>query len=86
MNRAQWAEPAPWDQVRARAIGRRRYNRQRQSRALMRRLCLLYHLEERGIRNLSELARLFGVHRSTILRDVQALWPRSRPVLADEDR
>jgi transcriptional antiterminator len=63
------------DQAYRRAGGRRRYNKQRQVLALMRRLCILHHLHTRGYQlgSLSALAEEWGVHRSTISRDVRWL-------------
>jgi hypothetical protein len=63
------------DQAYRRAGGRRRYNKQRQALALLRRLCILHHLHTQGYHRgtLSALADAWGVHRSTIGRDVRRL-------------
>jgi hypothetical protein len=74
------------EQAYRRAGGRRRYNKQRKADALMRRLCILYHLHTQGyhLGTLSALADEWGVHRSTIGRDVRWLlgWDTS-PALSE---
>ncbi len=63
------------DQAYRRAGGRRRYNKQRKAWALFRRLCILHHLHTHGYQlgTLSALADEWGVHPSTIGRDVRWL-------------
>ncbi len=63
------------DEAYRRAGGRRRYNKQRQALAFMRRMCILHHLHTRGYQlgTLTALADEWGVHRSTIGRDVRRL-------------
>ena len=63
------------DEAYRRAGGRRRYNKQRRALALFRRLCILHHLHTRGYQlgTLTALADEWGVHRSTIGRDVRWL-------------
>jgi hypothetical protein len=72
------------EQAYRRAGGRRRYNKQRRADALMRRLCILHHLHTQGYRlgTLTALADEWGVHRSTIGRDVRWLlgWEQEHPV------
>jgi hypothetical protein len=58
------------------ASGRRRYNRLRQCQAQLRWAQLRQYLPalllHRGLQ--ARLARILGVHRSTICRDAQCLW------------
>ena len=73
------------DAVARRAGGRRRYNAERQAEAIARRLKILelvgasWILSPRGLQ--AQLARYFGVNRSTICRDMEALreeWRHTR--------
>ena len=68
------------DEAYRRAGGRRRYNKQRRAEALFRRLCILHHLHTRGYQlgTLTALADDWGVHRSTIGRDVRWLLDGTR--------
>ncbi len=62
-------------QAHRRAGGRRRYNKERQALAFMRRMLILHHLFTHGCPpgTLSALASELGVARSTISRDVRRL-------------
>lgn len=53
--------------------GRRRHNAQRQAQAMDRRMHLLFVWRQHPGLSRADLARRFGVHRSTITRDVQWL-------------
>lgn len=70
-----WAPTTPEVAAR-RAGGRRRYNRDRQEAAFLRRYqvldLLMQYGSERGAQ--SRVAEQLGVHRSTISRDVQEQW------------
>lgn len=65
-----------FDGVCRRAGGRRRYNKQRQALAFVRRMQVLVYVHHHGCAwgTFTRLADALGVHRSTILRDVQALY------------
>jgi hypothetical protein len=61
--------------------GRRRYNARRRARAVDRRYRLLFTWAKNPYMTKADLARLMGVHRSTITRDIQALkedWGKTR--------
>lgn len=79
----EWLMVTTADEAYRRAGGRRRYNKQRRAEALFRRLCILHHLHTRGYRlgTLTALADEWGVHRSTIGRDVRWLlgWQQHPP-------
>jgi hypothetical protein len=74
-----WSEPISQDEVRRRAAGRRRYNRQRQLRARERQRAELTALvrtgrsgTERGVQ--ATLAEAFDVSCSTISRDLRRIF------------
>ena len=69
MNRLEWMLPTTDSEANRRAGGRRRYNAQRQMIALNRRLEMV-ELIQADLNN-AEIARRFGVHRSTIGRDIK---------------
>jgi hypothetical protein len=76
MTRQQWSQRTDWQTVCARAAGRRKYNEwQRQfmneRRDLVWTLLVAGGLDRWGL--LSDIARELGCHRSTIMRDKQAL-------------
>ena len=78
MNRAQWTARTDAGEAYRRATGRRRYNQQRRERAQARRQGIrailergILHPREHGL--LAALGRHFGVHRSTVYRDMAAL-------------
>lgn len=70
MNRPQWKSPLSKIQAYKRAGGRRRLNAKRQTIAIGRQVRLL-ELLKAGCTN-AEAARLLGVHRSTIGRDLES--------------
>lgn len=53
--------------------GRRHYNAVRQQKAIDRRFHLMFHWAKHPHLNRADLARYFGVNRSTITRDIQFL-------------
>jgi DNA invertase Pin-like site-specific DNA recombinase len=75
--REQWRTRTDWNTVCARAAARKKWNEERRRFAGQRRdeevwpLLLRYGIFEWG--TLSRIARELGCHRSTILRDKQAL-------------
>ena len=78
MNRARWTARTDAGEAYQRATGRRRYNRQRRKRAQARRQGIrailergVLHPREHGL--LAALGRHFGVHRSTVCRDMAAI-------------
>jgi hypothetical protein len=86
-NNRQWGPPASHDEAARRASGRTRYNRRRQVKAMLRRAKLLRICHElscegnwspfrRGEQ--TRLAAMLGVSRSTICRDMQAIWGGGR--------
>lgn len=75
---AKWSEKTDFDLVCKRASGRRRYNAKRQAEAKKRYKqvqSVIWSPDGRKRGTQAELARAFGVHRSTICRDV-AKWKR----------
>lgn len=74
-NWGSWAHP---DEAARRAGGRRHYNFQRQLRAAFRQAELIRYMTGAAIapfdRQGAELARRFGVSRSTICRDLEAIF------------
>jgi DNA-binding NarL/FixJ family response regulator len=72
MKRYQWSEPTSHEEMSRRAGGRRRYNAQRQFKALRRRSQLLDVLQRCGWSQV-QAARLLGVSESTISRDLAAI-------------
>lgn len=65
-----------------RAGGRRRYNRERQDAAAVRRYLLVQMLDERSLDwgAQTQMAEALGVHRSTICRDLRwLLEDKARP-------
>lgn len=68
------------DEAYRRAGGRRWYNKQWRADALFRRLCIMHHLHTRGYQlgTLTALADEWGVHRSTIGRDVRWILDGTR--------
>jgi hypothetical protein len=71
-----WPTRVSDDEAARRATGRRQYNARRTTAAWERRRIVAYHLLC-GARQ-SDVARLLGVHRSTICRDLAAIkrrWP-----------
>ncbi|MHC4716929.1 MAG: hypothetical protein ACYS5V_08170 [Planctomycetota bacterium] len=82
MERYEWSQWADPEAVNRRAGGRRRYNAERRERVWERRNAILRWLKDhptamffnRGVPG--ALAPVFGVHPSTIWRDLKALlWP-----------
>jgi AraC-like DNA-binding protein len=76
------ASGAGVDWVFRRAGGRRRYNALRHSKQLHRRVQVADLLDKYGWPqhgSIAAIARELGVHRSTVLRDLQALHRLSRP-------
>lgn len=74
-----WSEQIDFDKVCKRAAGRRRYNAQRQAEARKRFKVVLnatFPPEGRKRGAQAQLARVLGVHPSTISRDV-AKWKRT---------
>lgn len=81
MSNGSWAPTSPEAAAR-RAGGRRRYNRQRQDAAAVRRYLVAQMLPETGWEYgvQSEIAEALGVHRSTISRDIRWLFgDKTRP-------
>lgn len=72
-----WSDFSSASEIAKRAGGRRRYNAQRQAKALTRRLAILELFGAQVILNphgsQSILASHFGVNRSTICRDIEAI-------------
>lgn len=94
MNRADWSAPSSWDEVKARANGRSRWNTTRRFRARVRRVQVAKRLivlqqeawakgslewMPRGV--IAQLANEFGCNRQTISKDIKAIdaWPASTP-------
>jgi hypothetical protein len=94
MDRAQWSAPTTWNEVKARAAGRRRWNTTRRWRARMRRVQIAKRLTvlqreawdrgslawmPRGV--ITQLCREFGVGQTTMHRDLKAIesWPAPEP-------
>ena len=82
--RGDWSAPASDDEAAVRAGGRRRYNRERQLFAELRRSQLIgliiqgrHGFFDHGLR--TRLAARLGVHRTTIGRDIEAILEESRP-------
>jgi ribosomal protein L37AE/L43A len=77
MSTTNWHGYRPANEIAKRAGGRRRLNAERHAKALARQVRILeligarWILPPRGL--FSRLATLFGVHRSTITRDIQAI-------------
>jgi len=76
MQRSDWHKPTSDDEAKRRAGGRARYNAQRHTVALHRRIYGLLpmlngYAPARG--DLADLARRLGVSRSTVCRDVALL-------------
>lgn len=67
-----WNSPKSSSEVYRRAGGRRRYNRQRQVNAIVRRMEVLELLKEGG-RTLEQIGVITGVSTSTAGRDVRRL-------------
>lgn len=90
-----WGTPTDFDVVCKRAAGRRRYNAERQAEANERYKqvkAVIWSPDGRKRGTQAELARAFGVHRSTICRDVakwRKLWQdatdRYRSLLAERE-
>jgi len=83
---SDWTDP---ETVARRAGGRRHYNAMRRFRATFRRFEVARLLRQ-GLRQV-DIARRLGVHRSTICRDVAALYEMARqwgdcPVCGSEVR
>jgi hypothetical protein len=82
-----WSAPTGFDEVCRRAAGRRRYHSVRRFLADLRRdkvteLIAQYGYIDWGIR--ASIARMLGVHRSTISRDIAAiLYTRARCPVCD---
>ena len=72
MNAQQWHATTTTGQANARAIGRRRYNAQRQAQARAR-LSVVFKLFVREKLSRAEIARRLDVAPSTITRDVQKI-------------
>ncbi len=79
---SDWSADTNWDEVCRRASGRRHFNAMRQLRAECRRDALIERalesvscVTERGFQ--AAQARKFGVHRSTICRDMKLLLRRA---------
>ena len=77
MRKTWWSQPTDWDTVCRRARGRAKYNSLRRLRAQLRRREVL-HLwfewrDQPGLQSL--IAAHLGVHKSTICRDLQRLFP-----------
>jgi DNA-binding NarL/FixJ family response regulator len=70
MNRLAWRLPTSTQEAYHRASGRRAYNARRGMIATARRIKLI-ELIKAGHTN-AEIARMFGVHRSQITRDIKA--------------
>jgi hypothetical protein len=94
MKRTDWSADTSWDEVKARARGRRRWNVTRRFRAHARRVKVAKRLNQlqeearaagslawmpRGV--IAQLANEFGVNRQTISSDLAAIdrWPSSWP-------
>ena len=81
MRTKSWAPTSPEIAAR-RAGGRRRYNRERQDAAAIRRYLLVEMLDEHSLEwgAQTAMAEALGVHRSTICRDLQwLLEDKTRP-------
>jgi hypothetical protein len=75
MTRQEWGQRTSWEEVCARAAGRRKFNEWQRKFMNERReyvwsLLVAGGLDRWGL--LSEIARDLGVHRSTIMRDKRA--------------
>ncbi len=75
-----WSKWTDSQVVNRRAGGRRAYNALRRDLAALRRLDVADLLLNKGLRQ-SDIARQLKVSRSTICRDVQALWAEVRRAL-----
>jgi hypothetical protein len=78
-----WSELASWDEVCARASGRRKLHSLRRLRRTLRRqqvLRLLRCYDGLVYGAQSRIARELGCHRSTICRDVAVLLAASSPI------
>lgn len=77
MSATNWNAYRPANEIAKRAGGRRRVNAERHAQALVRQVQILeligatWIYPPRGL--LSRLAKVFGVHRSTVTRDIQAI-------------
>jgi hypothetical protein len=76
-----WADPTSDAEAVARAGGRRRHNATRRARAELRRAEVARLLAVLGLRHGTQavIARRLGVSKSTISRDLTALFRGSRP-------
>jgi hypothetical protein len=88
-NNRQWNPATSHDQAARRAAGRARYNRRRQFKAAIRRKKIVDIWEERvdgsgwsifSRGSQTELAKMLGVNRSTICRDLKVIMARNRLV------
>jgi hypothetical protein len=73
-----WNHPRSWDEVCRRHAARRRWNAVRRvlretRRQRVRELVLELGGLQRGVQ--AAIARMLGVHRSVISKDLKALWP-----------
>lgn len=73
MNNNSWPERVSDRTAARRAGGRRHYNALRKRKAVDRRHKLLFYWARHPHMSKADLARLLGVHRSTVTRDIQAL-------------
>jgi DNA invertase Pin-like site-specific DNA recombinase len=85
----QWSQATSQDEAARRAAGRARYNRHRQFKAAIRRKKIIDIWEDRADGSgwsifsrgsQTELAKMLGVNRSTICRDLKVIMARNRMV------